>query len=130
MLSNIKFNTYDGRLFYNLIFNDNQRSRWIHRVSESEDISDPKLTKKSISYDINIPVDIPLIASTKPYSNILSAQKILPLFIISKGSIKNIDTKISNTPISISTKDVNKKVKESILSYLENSIIKKFQHYQ
>ena len=125
MLSNIKFNTYDGRLFYNLIFNDNQRSRWIHRVSESEDISDPKLTKKSISYDINIPVDIPLIASTKPYSNILSAQKILPLFIISKGSIKNIDTKISNTPISISTKDVNKKVKESILSYLENSIIKK-----
>ena len=125
MLSNTKFNTSDGKMFYDLVFDDTQRAEWIHRVSESEDISDPKLTRKSISYDVNVPIDIPLVASTKPYSNILSAQKILPLFIISKGSIKNIDTKISNTPISTATKDINKKVKESILSYLENSIIEK-----
>lgn len=76
----------DGEKIYNLIFNNENKKKWIYRVSENINIEDNKIIKKSISYDIKIP-NYTLYYTPKTnglYSGILARRIILPLTLQKK----------------------------------------------
>lgn len=115
----------DGEKIYNLIFNNENKKKWIYRVSENINIEDNKIIKKSISYDIKIP-NYTLYYTPKTnglYSSILARRIILPLTLQKKINMKSIDVKINGQDVPVTTKEFNKMNKHALLDYLENKIL-------
>lgn len=118
----MKLDTYiKGQSIYDIVFNYEYKSTWIHRISENENLEDFRLIKKSVSYDITIP--------EKLYPGLDRADyTLLPLFLTKKTIIKNIDAKINNNSIPVTTKNTNKLMKMYLLDYLENMIVSRVSY--
>jgi hypothetical protein len=94
--------------YYDLIF---KKRDWIRRLTEKVHIEDPQDTKKSCTFDVAIPFNLLRwnqveYGMDNPYA---SPREILPLMFVKKSTIKDIDVTINGYPLSITTKNFNKK---------------------
>lgn len=109
--------------YYDLIF---KKRDWIRRLTEKVHIEDPQDTKKSCTFDVAIPFNLLRwnqveYGMDNPYA---SPREILPLMFVKKSTIKDIDVTINGYPLSITTKNFNKKI-EKLLKEESNRRLQK-----